>query len=106
VIPRKISVGSDGIGGQNSVQEIGAANYRALSSLGRRFAAQSRPTPQAHSQRAPCVVDAQRDLDDALSRFKQLLETGEIARSEGSPDGSDATSQRDQRPAEPLDANR
>jgi uncharacterized membrane protein len=50
-------------------------------------------------------VEAQQELDDALRRFKQLLETGEIPRSEGSPEGTDATSQRDQRPAEPLGAD-
>jgi uncharacterized membrane protein len=46
-------------------------------------------------------VDAQRELDDALRRFKQLLETGEIARSDGSPTGTDAKAQRSQRPAQP-----
>ena len=46
-------------------------------------------------------VDAQRDLDDALRQFKQLLETGEIARSDGSPTGTDATAQRSQQPAQP-----
>ena len=51
-------------------------------------------------------IDPQRQLDDALRRFKQLLETGEVARSEGSPAGSDAKSQRIQRPAEPLAANK
>jgi uncharacterized membrane protein len=47
-------------------------------------------------------VDAQRGLDDALRRFKQLLETGEIARSDGSPTGTDAKQQRSQRPAQPA----
>jgi uncharacterized membrane protein len=47
-------------------------------------------------------VDPQRQLDDALRRFKQLLETGEVARSDASPAGSDAKQQRVQRPAEPL----
>ena len=51
-------------------------------------------------------VDAQRELDDALRRFKQLLETGEIARSEGSPGGTDAKAQRSQRPAQPLGADK
>ena len=50
-------------------------------------------------------VDAQRDLDDALRRFKQLLETGEIARSDGSPTGTDAKAQRSQRPAQPSDTD-
>jgi uncharacterized membrane protein len=34
-------------------------------------------------------VDAQRGLDDALRRFKQLLETGEVARSAAGPEGGD-----------------
>ena len=49
-------------------------------------------------------VDAQRELDDALRRFKQLLETGEISRSDGSPTGTDATAQRSQQPAQPSGA--
>jgi len=47
-------------------------------------------------------TDPQRQLDDALRRFKQLLEAGEVIRSEGSPEGTDAKQQRRQRPAEPL----
>ena len=47
----------------------------------------------------------QRQLDDALRRFKQLVETGEVIRSEASPDGTDAKQQRSQRPAEPLAAD-
>jgi uncharacterized membrane protein len=63
--------------------------------------------PGGLGQKVAAVMgaDAQRELDDALRRFKQLLETGEIPRSEGSPEGTDATSQRDQRPAEPLGAD-
>jgi uncharacterized membrane protein len=51
-------------------------------------------------------TDPQRQLDDALRRFKQLLEAGEVIRSEGSPGGTDAKQQRSQRPAEPLDSNK
>jgi hypothetical protein len=47
-------------------------------------------------------TDPQRQLDDALRRFKQVLETGEVIRSEGSPEGTDAKQQRKQRPAEPV----
>jgi uncharacterized membrane protein len=47
-------------------------------------------------------TDPQRQLDDALRRFKQLLETGEVIRSEGSPGGTDAKQQRKQHPAEPV----
>jgi uncharacterized membrane protein len=50
--------------------------------------------------------DPQRQLDDALRRFKQLVETGEVIRSEGSPGGTDAKQQRSQRPAEPLGSTR
>jgi uncharacterized membrane protein len=50
-------------------------------------------------------MDPQRQLDDALRRFKQVVETGEVARSEGSPAGTDAKQQRNQRPAEPQGAN-
>ncbi len=47
-------------------------------------------------------ADPQRQLDDALRRFKQLVETGEVIRSEGSPGGTDAKQQRSQRPAKPV----
>jgi uncharacterized membrane protein len=60
--------------------------------------------PEGLGQKVAAVmgVDAQRQLDDALRRFKQLLETGEIARSDGSPTGTDAKQQRSQRPAQPA----
>jgi uncharacterized membrane protein len=45
-------------------------------------------------------TDQQRQLDDALR--KQLLEAGEVIRSEGSPVGTDAKQQRKQRAAEPV----
>jgi uncharacterized membrane protein len=40
---------------------------------------------------------------DDLRRFKQLVETGVIARSEGSPEGELAERKPKQRPAQPLD---
>ena len=40
---------------------------------------------------------------DALRRFKQELETGVIARSEGAPEGELAKRKLKQRPAQPLD---
>jgi uncharacterized membrane protein len=43
--------------------------------------------------------EPQQQLDDDLRRFKQVIETGEIVRSEGSPRG---TGQIAQRPAQPL----
>jgi uncharacterized membrane protein len=60
----------------------------------------------ALGQKVAAVVgtDPQRQLDDALRRFKQLVETGEVIRSEGSPGGTDAKQQRSQRPAEPVAA--
>jgi uncharacterized membrane protein len=41
-------------------------------------------------------------VKDDLRRFKQLAETGEIARSEGSPEGERAERKLKQRPAQPL----
>ena len=60
--------------------------------------------PEGLGQKVAAVmgVDAQRELDDALRRFKQLMETGEVPRSEGSPTGTDASAQRSQQPAQPL----
>jgi uncharacterized membrane protein len=40
---------------------------------------------------------------DDLRRFKQLVETGVIARSDGSPEGEAAERKLNQRPAQPLD---
>ena len=40
---------------------------------------------------------------DDLRRFKQLVETGVIARSEGAPEGELAERKLKQRPAQPLD---
>ena len=58
----------------------------------------------ALGQKVAAVVgaDPQRQLDDAVRRFKQLVETGEVIRSEASPGGTDAKQQRSQRPAQPL----
>ena len=39
---------------------------------------------------------------DDLRRFKQLVETGEVARSEGVPEGERAERKLKQRPAQPL----
>jgi len=44
--------------------------------------------------------DTRRQVEDALRRFKQVLETGQVVRSEGSPGGTDAARQRHQRPAQ------
>ncbi|SCL54707.1 Uncharacterized membrane protein [Micromonospora eburnea] len=43
---------------------------------------------------------------DDLRRFKQVIETGEIARSDGTPDGTSIRNQVEQRPARPLAAHR
>ena len=40
---------------------------------------------------------------DTLRHFKQLVETGVIARSEGTPEGESAERKLKQRPAQPLD---
>jgi uncharacterized membrane protein len=42
-------------------------------------------------------------LDDDLRRFKQVMETGEVVRSEGAPWGKRARKEFPQRPASPLD---
>jgi hypothetical protein len=47
-------------------------------------------------------TDPERRLTDAMRRFKQLLETGEVVRSEGSPEGPSAPRARKQRAAEPI----
>jgi uncharacterized membrane protein len=41
-------------------------------------------------------------VKDDLRRFKQLVETGEIARSDGAPEGERAERKLKQRPAQPL----
>jgi hypothetical protein len=41
-------------------------------------------------------------VKDDLRRFKQHVETGEVPRSEGSPEGERAERKFDQRPAQPL----
>lgn len=47
--------------------------------------------------------DPHQMAQDDLRRFKQLLETGEIARSDGAPMGHSARVQPKQRPAQPLE---
>jgi uncharacterized membrane protein len=42
-------------------------------------------------------------VKDDLRHFKQLVETGEIARSDASPEGERAERKRKQRPAQPLE---
>ena len=42
-------------------------------------------------------------VKDDLRRFKQLVETGVVARSDGSPEGELAERKLKQRPAQPLD---
>jgi uncharacterized membrane protein len=44
----------------------------------------------------------QQQICDDLRRFKQVIETGEIARSDGSPQGTSVKQQAKQRPAQPL----
>jgi hypothetical protein len=42
-------------------------------------------------------------VKDDLRRFKQQVETGEVARSEGAPEGERAERKLKQRPAQPLE---
>jgi hypothetical protein len=44
-------------------------------------------------------------LDDDLRRLKQVLETGEVVRSDGAPWGKRARKEFPQRPAQPLPAD-
>jgi uncharacterized membrane protein len=44
-------------------------------------------------------------VKDDLRRFKQLVETGEIPRSDGTPEGESAERKLKQRPAQPLPAD-
>jgi len=48
-------------------------------------------------------TESRAKLMDDLRRFKQLVETGVIARSEGSPEGELAQRKLKQRPAQPLE---
>jgi uncharacterized membrane protein len=45
--------------------------------------------------------DPRRQLEDSLRRFKQLLETGQVVRSDGTPEGTDAKQLRNQDAAQP-----
>jgi uncharacterized membrane protein len=49
--------------------------------------------------------DPRQQLDDDLRRFKQVLETGEVVRSEGAPGGKRARQEFPQHPARPLTAD-
>ena len=46
--------------------------------------------------------EPQQQVKDDLRRFKQVVETGEVVRSEGSPEGTRALRQVRQRPAQPV----
>ena len=47
--------------------------------------------------------DPHQQLDDDLRRFKQVMETGEVVRSDGAPGGKRARGEFPQHPAQPLD---
>ena len=47
--------------------------------------------------------DPEQKVKDDLRRFKQVVETGEVVRSDGSPAGHSAKQHLKQRPAQPLD---
>jgi uncharacterized membrane protein len=46
--------------------------------------------------------DPRQQLDDDLRRFKQVMETGEVVRSDGAPYGKRAREEFPQRPAQPM----
>lgn len=48
--------------------------------------------------------DPIQQVKDDLRRFKQVMETGEVVRSEGSPEGQNARRHLKQRPAQPLES--
>ena len=48
--------------------------------------------------------DPHQQLDDDLRRFKQVMETGEVVRSDGAPWGKRARKEFPQHPAQPLTA--
>jgi uncharacterized membrane protein len=50
-------------------------------------------------------ADPRAKVRDDLRRFKQHVETGEIPRSDGTPEGESAERKLKQRPAQPLDAS-
>lgn len=52
---------------------------------------------------AECGDEPRAEVLDALRRFKQVVETGEITRSDATPDGEKAEAKLDQRPAQPLE---
>jgi uncharacterized membrane protein len=57
--------------------------------------------------RSPFGVPLRAKVKDDLRRFKQLVETGEIPRSDATPEGESAEHKLRQRPAQPLpDAER
>jgi uncharacterized membrane protein len=49
--------------------------------------------------------DPHQQIDDDLRRFKQVIETGEVVRSEGAPGGKRARQEFPQHPAQPLTAD-
>ncbi|MFF0316193.1 SRPBCC family protein [Micromonospora sp. NPDC005252] len=51
-------------------------------------------------------AEPEQQVRDDLRRFKQVLEAGEVVRSEGSPNGISVRQQAMQRPAQPLPASR
>jgi uncharacterized membrane protein len=52
--------------------------------------------------RAIAGRDPRRQVEDGLRRLKQVLETGDVVRTEASPEGPDAPRQRHQPPAQPA----
>lgn len=48
--------------------------------------------------------DPAQKVKDDLRRFKQVVETGQVVRSEAKPDGTRTTTPLKERPAQPLSA--
>ncbi|MBN6054634.1 SRPBCC family protein [Nonomuraea sp. RK-328] len=80
---------TDGPGGRGTVVDVsleyGAPGRKLAAAVARMFG--EHPEQQAR---------------DDLRRFKQVMETGEVVRSEGSPEGHRALRQLRQRPAQPI----
>jgi hypothetical protein len=59
------------------------------------------PRDQGTEVRAPTEDSSELEVKIALRRFKQVLETGEVVRSEGTPEGVTAERLMSQEPAQP-----
>jgi hypothetical protein len=65
---------------------------------------QSTPGPIGQAVQKVRGTEPVAKVKDELRRFKQLVETGEIARSDSTPEGESLERKTDQRPAQPVEA--